>query len=83
MTIITRTESWITCGSEGNYAIACVRAGYSKPHQFLVVGYFAWLDWYNEARWSNKVVKPPLPVFVGDNYEAVIKVADELNGTTK
>ena len=34
---------------------------------------------YSEQRFTNTFIKPPPPVFIGDNYEAVFKVMTTLN----
>ena len=76
---MNETISYVICNSHGNYADYCARAGYGGADKFYVVEFLAWSKWYNEQRFTNTFIKPPPPVFIGDNYEAVFKVMTTLN----
>ena len=75
----SKEDTWVVCGPSGAYADACKYMGWCQSTQVLVVSFLKWTKWYNEARFTKSFVKPPEPVFIGDNYAAANQVADELN----
>ena len=72
-------DTWVVCGPSGSYADACRYMGWCDSTKVLVVSFRKWTRWYNEARFTKSFVRPPDPVFIGDNYKAANEVADELN----
>ncbi len=75
----SKKDTWVTCGPSGAYADACQYMGWCTNTQVLVVSFLKWNKWYNEARFTDSFVKPPEPVFVGNNYKVANEVAEELN----
>jgi hypothetical protein len=71
-------NSYITIQPNSHYHNAVYNAGMCKSHQFLVIDFYAWVKWYNDARFQRNPLVPT-PTFIGENYDAVIKVAKELN----
>jgi hypothetical protein len=71
-------NSYITIQPNSHYHNAAYNAGLCKSNQYLVIDFFAWVRWYNDARFLRNP-SVPTPVFAGDTYDAVIKVAKELN----
>ena len=73
------TDSFVTVGSGGHYAEACVRFGLAKTGQHLVVKFSAWNDWYNKQRFARGAITPPPPAFCADTYQLANEIRDELN----
>lgn len=71
-------NSYITIQPNSHYHNAVYNEGMCKSQQYLVIDFYAWVKWYNEARYQRYPLVPT-PTFIGDNYESVIKVAKELN----
>lgn len=76
---ISAQDSWVTVGTGGHYADACVRFGLAKPGQHLVVKFSQWNEWYCQQRFARVWIKPPAPAFCADTYQVANEVRDELN----
>tara|TARA_R110000868_G_scaffold74293_3_gene214757 strand:+ start:832 stop:1104 length:273 start_codon:yes stop_codon:yes gene_type:complete len=72
------TNSYITIQPNSHYHSAAYNANLCKSHQYLVIDFFAWVKWYNDARFQRRPLVPT-PVFAGDTYDAALKVCKELN----
>ena len=71
-------NSYITIQPSSHYHNACYNANMCKPDQYLVIDFYAWVKWYNDARMQRNPYVPT-PVFAGDTYEAALKACKELN----
>jgi hypothetical protein len=74
-------DYFITVNPASYYHDACRVEGLVKPNQHIVVRFSAWSKWFNEQRFSRKKTPVPPPAFIGDTYEIVKSVADELNAS--
>jgi hypothetical protein len=72
------TNSYITIQPSSHYHDAAWNANLCKSQQYLVIDFFSWVKWYNEARFQRRPLVPT-PVFCGDTYDAALKVCKELN----
>ena len=72
------TNSYITIQPSSHYHDAAWNANLCKAQQYLVIDFFSWVKWYNEARFQRRPLVPT-PVFCGDTYDAALKVCKELN----
>ena len=72
------TNSYITIQPSSHYHNAAWNAGLCQSQQYLVIDFFSWVKWYNDAR-NQRNPHVPTPVFAGDNYDAALKVCKELN----
>lgn len=72
------TNSYITIQPSSHYHDAAWNANLCKAQQYLVIDFFSWVKWYNEARYQRRPLVPT-PVFCGDTYDAALKVCKELN----
>ena len=72
------TNSYITIQPSSHYHDAAWNANLCKAQQYLVIDFFSWVKWYNEARFQRRPLVPT-PVFCGDTYAAAIQVCKELN----
>ena len=72
------TNSYIAIQPNSHYHDAAYNAGLCKSSQYLVIDFFAWVKWYNDARFQRKPIVPT-PTFSADTYEIALKVRDELN----
>jgi len=72
------TNSYITIQPSSHYHDAAYNANLCKSQQYLVIDFFSWVKWYNEARFQRKPLVPS-PVFCGDTYDAALQVCKELN----
>jgi len=71
-------NSYITIQPNSHYHNAVYNAGMCKSQQYLVIDFFAWVKWYNDARFQRNPLVPT-PVFAGDTYAVAIQVCKELN----
>ena len=71
-------NSYITIQPSSHYHDAAWNANLCKAQQYLVIDFFSWVKWYNEARFQRRPLVPT-PVFCGDTYDAALKVCKELN----
>ena len=71
-------NSFITIQPNSHYHNAVYNSGMCKSHQYLVIDFYAWVKWYNDARFQRNPYVPT-PTFVGETYDVVIQVAKELN----
>ena len=71
-------NSYITIQPSSHYHDAAWNANLCKAQQYLVIDFFSWVKWYNEARYQRRPLVPT-PVFCGDTYDAALKVCKELN----
>jgi len=80
-------NSFIVLGSGGNYGDYAKLRGYMKDGQFAVIKYWAWLAWYNEARFSNSRLKIedllPKPKSIHNSEAEAKQVSNELNSALK
>lgn len=76
------TNSYITIQPSSHYHDAAWNANLCKAQQYLVIDFFSWVKWYNEARFQRRPLVPS-PVFCGDTYDAALKVCKELNDSVK
>ena len=72
------TNSYITIQPSSHYHDAAWNANLCKAQQYLVIDFFSWVKWYNEARFQRRPLVPT-PVFCADTYDIAIKVCKELN----
>ena len=72
------TNSYIAIQPNSHYHNAAYNAGLCKSNQYLVVDFFSWVKWYNDARFQRNPLVPT-PAFCADTYEIALKVRDELN----
>jgi hypothetical protein len=72
------TNSYITIQPNSHYHDAAYNANLCKSQQYLVIDFFAWVKWYNEARFQRRPLVPT-PTFCADTYDIAIKVCKELN----
>ena len=72
------TNSYITIQPSSHYHNAAYNAALCKSQQYLVIDFFSWVKWYNDAR-NQRNPLVPTPVFAGDSYDAALKVCKELN----
>jgi len=72
------TNSYITIQPSSHYHDAAWNANLCKAQQYLVIDFFSWVKWYNEARFQRRPLVPT-PVFCGDTYDIALKVCKELN----
>ena len=75
-------NSYITIQPSSHYHDAAYNANLCKAQQYLVIDFFSWVKWYNEARFQRRPLVPS-PVFCGDTYDAALKVCRELNDSVK
>lgn len=75
-------NSYITIQPNSHYHNAVYNEGLCKSHQYLVIDFFAWVKWYNDARNQRKVIVPP-PCFIGETYDAAILACSQLNESMK
>jgi hypothetical protein len=75
-------NSYITIQPNSHYHNAAYNEGLCKSNQYLVIDFFSWVKWYNDARFQRKPLVPS-PAFCGDNYEAALGVCKELNQTAQ
>lgn len=71
-------NSYITIQPNSHYHDAVRAAGMCKSNNYLVIDFYAWVKWYNDARFQRNPYVPT-PTFVGHTYDAALKVAKELN----
>jgi len=72
------SNSYITIQPSSHYHDAAWNANLCKAQQYLVIDFFSWVKWYNEARFQRRPLVPT-PTFCADTYDAAIKVCKELN----
>lgn len=74
--------TWLVINPGSFYHDACLSKSFCTPDQYLVVGWGAWIKWYQNSMLvgTSRVTTPP-PAFVGDTYEIAKGVADELRNT--
>ena len=73
-------NSYITIQPNSHYHNAAYNEGLCKSNQYLVIDFFSWVKWYNDARFQRKPLVPS-PVYCGDTYDAALGVCKELNQT--
>jgi hypothetical protein len=71
-------NSYITIQPNSHYHNAAYNSGLCKSNQYLVIDFFSWVKWYNDARFQRKPIVPT-PTFNADTYEVALKVCRELN----
>ena len=71
-------NSYITIQPSSHYHNAAYNANLCKSQQYIVIDFFSWVKWYNDARFKRNPVVPA-PVFCGDTYDIALKVCKELN----
>jgi hypothetical protein len=71
-------NSYITIQPNSHYHNAAYNSGLCKSNQYLVIDFYSWIKWYNEARERRNPVVPT-PAFNGDSYEVALQVRNELN----
>jgi hypothetical protein len=71
-------NSYITIQPNSHYHNAAYNAGLCKSNQYLVIDFFSWVKWYNDARFQRKPLVPS-PSYCGDTYDAALGVCKELN----
>lgn len=72
------TNSYVTIQPSSHYHDAAYNANLCKAHQYLVIDYFSWVKWYNDARFQRNPIVPT-PTFCGDTYAVALKLCKELN----
>lgn len=75
-------NSYITIQPLSNYHNAAKKQGLCKSNQYLVIDFFSWVKWYNEARFQRYPIVPT-PTFNGDTYASALKVCKELNDSAE
>lgn len=71
--------TWLVINPGSFYHDACLSKSFCTTDQYLVVGWGAWIKWYqNSMQLGTSFVTTPPPAFVGDTYEIAKGVADEL-----
>ena len=75
-------NSYITIQPQSHYHDAAYNANLCKSQQYLIIDFFAWVKWYNEARYQSKPLVPT-PVFCGDTFAIALRVCKELNDSIK
>ena len=71
-------NSYITIQPNSHYHNAAYNEGLCKSNQYLVIDFFSWVKWYNDARFQRKPLVPS-PAYCGDTYDAALGVCKELN----
>jgi len=71
-------NSFITIQPNSHYHNAAYNESLCKSNQYLVIDFYSWVKWYNEARFQRNPLIPT-PVFAGDTYEIALEVCKELN----
>ena len=74
-------KSFVTSSPGSYYQEACVRKGWCKAEQHVVVDFTKWLGWYNAADTHNPILPPP--AFAGDTWEIADNLCSELNAGVK
>jgi len=76
----TAPTTYVVINPYSYYYNACLAEGFCQPEQYLVIGFQAWLDWFNEQTndWGCSYV-PPAPFYCADKYIHAVQVSNMLN----